>query len=638
MFLQLLDPRAVQFCFQTFDDSAGKDARLARTLHGTLEERFRELEGLNKRGAGVFVTVNEVDGKARTAENIVRVRAVFADFDPPKTRVAGQTAYPLAPSFEVDSSPGKRHVYWRVDGLDCAEFQAVQTALIALLGSDPAPNDLPRVMRLPGFFHMKNPSKPHMVSIACMEPAAVYNAEQIKRAFPLKLNGHDHREPQEVLSLADRAALTSALFYIPADDRAHWVKMGQALKSALHSHGEDFERLWLSWSATSEKYDPDNDPATWRTFKGTRTGIGAVFAEAQRRGWVNPKSKPAPEPSDVVYRNAAEVQMQPIEWLWDGHLARGKLHILAGAVATGKTTIALAMAATVSIGGRWPDGSIAQLGRVVIWSGEDGIADTLVPRLAAAGADLNQITFLEGIVDNKGRRSFDPSIDIWALYERFAEERPALLIIDSVVSAVSTDSHKNAEVRRSLQPLVDLGHDYGCAVLGISHFTKGTQGGNPVERVTGSLAFGALARVVLAAAKRQELDGGGRIMVRAKSNLGPEGDGVLYDLRVEEIQGGIMASRVLWGGVVKGSAHDLLDAAEKREEPGAVSKGKEAEHFLREELKDGPVAFKDLEKRAEAAGIKIDTLKRAKDRLKIESTKAAGKGGAWRWELPAGAG
>jgi len=97
MFLQLLDPRAVQFCFQTFDDSAGKDARLARTLHGTLEERFRELEGLNKRGAGVFVTVNEVDGKARTAENIVRVRAVFADFDPPKTRVAGQTAYPRSP-------------------------------------------------------------------------------------------------------------------------------------------------------------------------------------------------------------------------------------------------------------------------------------------------------------------------------------------------------------------------------------------------------------------------------------------------------------------------------------------------------------------------------------------------------------
>ena len=346
------------------------------------------------------------------------------------------------------------------------------------------------------------------------------------------------------------------------------------------------------------------------------------------------KEKEAPGPCDVVYVNAADIKMRPIEWLWDGYLARGKLHILAGAVSTGKTTIAMAMAATVSMGGRWPDGSAAKKGRVMLWSGEDDIADTIGPRLLAAGADLSQITIVSGIVDDQGKRAFDPSTDIWALRERFAEENPALLIVDAVVSAVAGDSHKNAEVRRSLQPLVDLGHDYGCAVLGISHLTKGTQGRDPVERVTGSLAFGALARVVLAAAKRQEIEGGGRIMVRAKSNLGPEGGGVLYDMRVDEIPGGIMASHVLWGEAVKGNAHDLLGAAEKREEPEAVSKTEEAITFLRRELRDGPIEVKPLGKIATENGIKPDTLKRAKDILRVISAKGEGKNAPWTWGLP----
>ena len=91
----------------------------------------------------------------------------------------------------------------------------------------------------------------------------------------------------------------------------------------------------------------------------------------------------------------------------------------------------------------------------------------------------------------------------------------ALLIVDPIVSAVATDSHKNGEVRRGLQPLVDLAAAQGCALLGITHYSKGTAGRDPLERVTGSVAFGALARLVFGTAKPTE-EGAPRRMVRAK--------------------------------------------------------------------------------------------------------------------------
>src|SRR5208283_5916291 len=90
---------------------------------------------------------------------------------------------------------------------------------------------------------------------------------------------------------------------------------------------------------------------------------------------------------------ASSINPEPISWLWKGWLARGKMHIIAGQPGTGKTTIAMKMAAAVSAGGRWPDGSVAKQGNVIIWSGEDDPADTLVPRLETSGADLSRIFF-----------------------------------------------------------------------------------------------------------------------------------------------------------------------------------------------------------------------------------------------------
>ena len=340
--------------------------------------------------------------------------------------------------------------------------------------------------------------------------------------------------------------------------------------------------------------------------------------------------------------SAGTIKPEPISWLWDGHLARGKLHILGGKPAAGKTSLAIAIAAIVTTGGIWPDGTKCQPGNVIIWSGEDDPADTLVPRLIAAGADLNRVHFVADVIVGNEKVPFDPAKHMQALAETLLSlDNVALLIVDPVVSAVAGDSYKNAEVRRALQPLADLAASSNCAVFGITHLTKGTGGRDPVERLTGSLAFGALARVVLVATNVEndadDADGAikpARLMMRAKSNIGPDGGGFAYDLTERELPGstGIVTTKVSWGEVVYGSARELLAEAEANdsEKCDAVS---DAADWLRDLLSKGPVEANQIKTSAKAAGHSWATVRRAKQRLTIMPTKQ-GMTGRWWWSLP----
>lgn len=336
---------------------------------------------------------------------------------------------------------------------------------------------------------------------------------------------------------------------------------------------------------------------------------------------------------------ASDIPPEPVAWLWGGWLAAGKMHILGGAPGTGKTTLAMALAATVTTGGRWPDGTRCEAGNVLIWSGEDDPADTLVPRLALSGAELSRVYFVTEVADGEERRTFDPARDVDALRSKLAEIGGArLLIVDPIVSAVAGDSHKNAEVRRSLQPLADLAASTRCAIVGITHFTKGTGGRDPVERLTGSLAFGALARVVMVAAKCQDEREDGRtvrLLLRAKSNIGPDDGGFEYDLQQAELASspGVIASCAVWGDPVAGAARELLANAETAGDDGEGGTLADAKRFLLGLLEGGPVRAGEVFKDADQAGYSKRSVQRAANALGVDRRKDGMRGG-WTWRLP----
>lgn len=328
------------------------------------------------------------------------------------------------------------------------------------------------------------------------------------------------------------------------------------------------------------------------------------------------------------------VKLEPLNWLWRWFVPAGMLTILGGSPGCGKTTIALSLAAVITRGtkggGRWPDGSaVGEAGDVLVWSGEDA-APVLAARLRAAGADMARVHFVDSL---RTGDAFDPGRDM-ALLEAAADklQAPRLLILDPIVSAVQGDSHKSAEVRRSLAPVVVLAQRTGCAVIGITHFSKGTGGRDPVERVTGSIAFAALARMVLVAAKvkADDEDGERRLLLRAKSNVGPDDGGFAYELERVDVAPQVEGQRVRWLEALEGSARDLL--AEAEADPANAEDANDAATFLRSLLADGPVGAKTIKADADGAGYSWDQVKRASLRIGVEKRKEGLKGG-WVWSL-----
>lgn len=378
----------------------------------------------------------------------------------------------------------------------------------------------------------------------------------------------------------------------------------------------------------------------------------AAYLERSKRGMKPNEIEPPAPASGAATRpqvpavsleltRAADVKPAAVSWLWPGWLARGKFHLLAGAPGTGKTTIAISLAAAASARNPWPSGYRSKTaGNVLFWTGEDDVQDTLVPRLIAASADLERVHFLGDRVHSDGtRRAFDLATDIPLLVDAARRVRGgfSLIVVDPVVTAVAGDSHKNNDVRRALQPLVDLAARQRAAVVGISHLSKGTVGRDPLERITGSIAFGAVARVVMVAAKRTAGESGPeRLLARVKSNIGPDGGGVGYAL--DQFEGdGLPASVVRWGSGVEGSARDLLGEIEEDPESDEGG-GHDVRAWLLDLLAQGEMLVPDIRRSADAAGYAWRTVQRWQGRAGIVSRREGfGAAARYFWHLPLGA-
>lgn len=331
---------------------------------------------------------------------------------------------------------------------------------------------------------------------------------------------------------------------------------------------------------------------------------------------------------------ASHITPKPIHWAWPGWIALGKLTILAGAGGTGKTTLTLSLIATLTAGGRWPDGERCINKRsALIWSSEDDPADTIVPRLSAAGADLSKVHILQARVNDLGEvEPFDPASDAKLLrheLERLGDV--GMIMLDPIVSAVRGDMHRANDVRRALQGLVDLAEEFDCSVLGITHFSKGSAGSNPAERVLGSQAFGALARTVLVVAKEEDSER--RVLARAKSNIADDSGGCTYSIVETTAGDNITTTVVQWGDTVEGTAWEILASAENFTEETNEDNPADC---LRQILSTGPMPAKEVKKLMSDNGYSDKQTRTARQKLGVEiERKGSGKDHVSLWQLPA---
>jgi len=281
------------------------------------------------------------------------------------------------------------------------------------------------------------------------------------------------------------------------------------------------------------------------------------------------------------------------------------------------------------------------IGNVVILQAEDGLSDTVVPRLAAAGADLGRVHLLGLVAEQGKKRMLSLQTDLELLRRKIIEVGDVKLAVIDPVSAYmgvgKLDSYRTTDVRAVLGPLVDMLEELGIAGLGIMHFNKKVDVTNALLRISDSLAFGAAARHVYGAI--DDSDNGRKLLVRAKNNLACRDTAGTLAYRFNSKTVGrdpdkgnapIIAPYVEFdSGYVDVTATEAMHAANEFKSPGARERAKT---LLRDLLAGGPIAQKEIEEMAKAEDIGERTLRTAKKQLHIRSTKQPD--GKWIWELP----
>jgi putative DNA primase/helicase len=345
-------------------------------------------------------------------------------------------------------------------------------------------------------------------------------------------------------------------------------------------------------------------------------------------------------PAALVSRCAADIVPEKIEWLWPCRLARGKHTCIAGEPGTGKSQLTIAIIAAVTTSGEWPCGEGgAPIGNAIILSAEDGAADTIVPRLLAAGANLDRAHVVSAVRDVAGnRRAFNLQNDLALLEKKIADiGEVALVVIDPISSYLGrTDSHKNAEVRGVLEPLSEMAERMRVAVLSVTHFSKtgANSTSKALHRFIGSIAFSGAPRAAFAVIEDAEHEAR-RLFLLAKTNLSGRPQGLAFRLEQCDVRDGINTSRLVWDGEpVAITANEAMAAdAGSTDNMGAKV---EAIDFLQTVLADDPLPVTLVKTEADAAGHSWATVKRAKKAIGVEAFREGGTAdkGRWFWRLP----
>lgn len=335
---------------------------------------------------------------------------------------------------------------------------------------------------------------------------------------------------------------------------------------------------------------------------------------------------------DLKLINMETVEVEQIEWLFYPFIPYGKVTIIQGDPGEGKTTMVLQIIAKLTKGEEIlsrqentaevkdgvetaadPDVKLSESPmepvNVIYQTAEDGLGDTIKPRLLAAGADCSKVL----VIDDREQPL--TLLDI-RLEEAIVQTKARLVVLDPIQGflGAEVDMHRANEIRPLMKRVAVLAEKYHCAIILIGHMNKNSNGKSSY-RGLGSIDFQAAARSVLIVGRIKD-EPEIRVVCHVKSSLAPEGKSIAFRLDKE--------TGFEWSGEYDISADDLLSGDSRGQ------KSWKAKEFLLEILANGGMAQRKIEEEAEKRGIKKKTLRNAKLELEIDSVK---RGNQWFWML-----
>lgn len=452
----------------------------------------------------------------------------------------------------------------------------------------------------------------------------------------------------------------------------HDVKFKKLWMGDASDYGEDQSRadLALAWRLAQQL--DRNAALVEQAFNASKPGQREKWTSRQDyRDWTLTKacaSKKEPidvgveptGPSEMVTRTGDTIEPEIIRWLWRDRIPLGKITLFAGNPDNGKSLAANSIAARVTTGGAFPDNLLNETRKpaeVLMLIGEDDLADTAVPRLMSAGADMKKIFFIEIT-----KREADPEVrldmDIAGI-EMVLEAHPdiRLLVIDPISNYLGdVNMVAEQEVRRILIPLKRMADRKNVAVILVMHLNKKNEL-EAISRVGGAMAFIGVARCSWLFIRDASSDEGEVketfTMARIKNNLAKaSGSGLSYEIKATEVfipkeNVKVWTPYVEWGSSVNMTADDAIAAKQGKLKSGsqepqkAPAKDSDLDtavnwlaHALQsggEDKTPGTVSAKWLEEHAkEEEGISLITLRRAKKFLHVSADKV---GKEWVWTL-----
>lgn len=471
-------------------------------------------------------------------------------------------------------------------------------------------------------------------------------------------------------------------FHVAVDECPHCGK--SAVKSTLRAQPAKFIfgggtkpgyvcqacgiATWQEHCDEMAKSDPDYEPWEGYIYKVDDPKILAeIFPVEDLTHEPEPEPEPEPEEENIYkvdttglewfgvttdeddfsytlrVQRASQIKMKEMTWLWPGKVPSGKVTIVSGKADCGKTLCLIDWLARVTTGRDWPDGgkNTQSPRRVMVCSAEDDAADTMVPRMVAAGADLDKVLIPKITVRAKDSENETTGIlnmkrDLLMIAKAIkANPDIAVLVLDPSTSYLGgANINRDEEVRPLMDKLILLGQKTGLTILALVHSNKRSDV-DAVEKVMGASSVAAGARAVWTFAKDAE-DKTLYRMGLAKGNVVKKKTGFEYRIADAEVEiGGKKCTypKIQWGVETDVDASDMLQAERNKARNGGSdedSKMNLAIAVLRETV---PGFATDVFKKAEQDGVNERAIYRAKDKLGVQSDRS-GRGGKAYWFFP----